>query len=161
MLLHAAKRILLLSFFAVFALSGCASTVPHGNWQVSRSAVDDFVHGKVNDDHRYYYIGSKGEPDAVIAVHEDFSLRSRIWVPIEMTVRQLKDWNFAFSLDHSMGCPFTGGFIISADGKYAGFWFGKDRLNTVRNPEPGIIEVYRPYSMPGSMCERDKYLRDL
>ncbi len=161
MSLHIIPRTLLLYALLLFTLAGCASTIPYGQWKVSRSAVSDFNNGEIAKDHRYYYIGSKVEPDSVIAIHKNFTLRSRIWVPIELTPAQLKSWNFVFSLDHSMGCPYSGGFILAEDGTYVGFWHGKDTLNTVRVPEPGVIEVYQPYSLPGSMCERDKYLRDL
>ncbi len=138
-------------------LAGCGATGPTGRWVRSSDVLKTFRSGTILPDHTYYYTGSPVEPDAIIAIDNSFRLQTRIWSKVDITQKLLDRWMFWASTDMSMLCPYKAGVILTPDGRQAGVWFSKFTFNTIRTPEPGVIEVYLPYAPGNTPCGRDSY----
>lgn len=151
------SRLLVLIGCAV--LSACAAGVdtPAGKWDTDMGVQQLFVSGAVLPDHTYYYIGSIGAPDSIIAIDNRFTLRSRVWAQIEMTEQLLNGWLQWYRTEqYGAGCEYRGGVILTPDGQRAGVWYSQNIVNIIRMPEPGVIEVYQPRSLSGTTCGRDR-----
>ncbi|MGI6657541.1 MAG: hypothetical protein ACOX5Z_12135 [Desulfobulbus sp.] len=146
---------LLLWMLPLLVLSACATPSPEltGRWQPDSRITALFREGVILPDHRYYYLGSSGRPDAVIAISNRFVLRTRVWAEVEMTPQLLAGWMQMFRTDQTWGCVWRGGVILAADGKQAGVWYSGNIFNLVREPEPGVLEVYQPTGYMGRRCD--------
>ncbi|WP_309412431.1 hypothetical protein [Desulfobulbus sp.] len=145
--------------FAIVAvvLAGCADRQPAGQWAMDSGVQAMFESGTVLPDHAYYYIGSSGAPDSIIAIDRRFTLRTRVWAEIDLTASKLNEWLQWFRTDHyPPDCEFRGGVILTSDGQRAGFWYSRNIVNLVLLPEPGVIEVYQPHSPSGRTCGQER-----
>lgn len=145
----------------LMATGGCGSKGPSGKWVQNLDARRSFEAGFILQDHTYYYYGSPAMPDAVIAIDNRFTLQSRVWARVDINPKQMDRWMSWYRTDVSLRCPFRGGLIVTPDQQVAGMWYSKKLFNTVRSPEPGVIEVFLPFSPPGSACAREELLEDL
>lgn len=137
-------------------LAGCAPALPRGAWLTDPHVAQLFVSGTVLPNHTYYYLGSFGAPDSIIAIDNRFTLRSRVWARVDVDRRLLNGWQQWYRTEHfRAGCEFRGGLILTPDGRRAGVWYSQNIINTVRLPEPGVIEVFQPHSPAGHTCGRD------
>ncbi len=160
-LMSAYKKILYpLLFLGIIALTtGCVATGPTGKWQTNSTAQQAFETGQLLKNHTYYTTGSESIPDAVIAIDNAYTLKTKIWTRTDITQKKLDDWRFWFKTDTTWRCPYSGGYIITPDGETAGMWYSKRTMNTIKTPETGIIEVYIPFFMDRS-CQREKIVDD-
>lgn len=142
-------------------LGGCVPSGPTGRWRQSMEAQQLFESATLLSDHTYYYIGSRAHPDAIIAINNKYVLQTTVWAEIAVDQRVLNDWMAWYRSDISLYCPHRGGYIFTPDQQIAGIWYSKDQISTVRSPQPGVLEVYPPYSAPGSMCDRERIMDDL
>lgn len=150
-----------LSFFlfgcALLVITGCTSTMPTGTWQVEREAQMTFETATVLPDHTYYYLGSSGAPTAVIAISNEFDLRTKVWAQVEITDKILRGWRQWHTATGTSPCRYYSGVILTPDGRQAGVWYSQNIINTVRMPEPGVLEIFQPFSTPGRECaERER-----
>lgn len=84
---------------------GCAA----GNYgKVSRSAEVDgiFSSGAIPSGYRYYYIGEKTDPPAILGIRNDYTLQTRFWMPVNLDNKQMETWRTYFKdstgwVDHS------------------------------------------------------------
>lgn len=154
--------LLLLSILLpVFLSIGCVAKGPTGHWQQNQKAQKLFTSATVLQNHTYYYTGQKARPDAIIAIDNAYRLQSNLWIQIDVTPKLIKEWLAWYKSEFSVYCPYRGGYIVTPDQQIAGIWYSKETLNTIYSPEPGVIEVYLPYSASGSMCDRRRRLDDL
>lgn len=137
-------------------MAGCGGGGPTGRWLVNSDVMRDFRSGAILARHTYYYTGSPVEPDAVIAIDNRFQLRTKVWSRVDITQELLDRWMFWTRTDLSMRCPYKAGVILTPDGEQAGVWFSKFTFNTVRSPEPGVVEVYLPFAPGNSACGREQ-----
>ena len=134
-------------------LSGCLARVPAGNWQVEPEIKNFFEAGTLLPDHSYYHLGPLAAPDAVIAVDNRFTLRTRVWAQADVSAEMLNGWLNWYRTDNfRRHCPYYGGVILTPDGQQAGIWYSPDIRNIIRMPEPGVLEVYQPTSLTGRSC---------
>lgn len=149
---HHIFRFLLLMVGCTF-LAGCAAGVPTGKWEMDAGVQQAFEKGTVLQDHTYYYLGSFAAPDAVIAVNNHFTLRTRIWAQVDMTEQILKGWLSMYRTEYSGLCSdHYGGVILSPDGQQAGIWYSPNIVNIVEMPEPGVLVVFKPHTPWGVEC---------
>jgi hypothetical protein len=143
---------------AIGSLSGCVQSGPVGKWQKSGEAARVFESKTILQDHTYYFRGSEARPDAIIAIDNRYTLQTKVWAKIDMTQKILDDWIFWFNVHPSIVCPYVGGDIITPGGDTAGIWYSDQLVSVVKTLEPGVIQVYPPYSRPGSACsEIDRF----
>lgn len=140
---------------------GCLARGPSGKWVQNFDARKNFESGTILQDHTYYYYGSLAMPDAVIAIDNRYTLQTRVWARVDINQKQMDGWLSWYRTEISYFCPFRGGLIITPDQQVAGMWYSNKLLNTIRSPEPGVIEVFLPFAPPGSACAREEYYDDL
>ncbi|QQG66762.1 hypothetical protein [Desulfobulbus oligotrophicus] len=141
---------------ALVFMLGCVSHQPGGLWEIDMGVRQLVETGTVLPDHRYYYLGSITAPDTIIAISDQYTLRSRVWAEIELSESRLNGWLQWWRTEHyGPGCEFRGGLILTPDGRQAGIWYSRNIVNIVRMPEPGVLEIYQPRTITGSTCEQE------
>lgn len=143
---------LLLLFGCILLLTGCTAKGPTGNWQVNRDAQKTFETATVLPDHTYYYLGSSGAPESVIAISNEYTLRTRVWARAEITEKMLRGWRQWHTIMNNSSCRYSGGVIFAPDGRQAGVWYSPYIINTVRMPEPGVLVIFQPMSPFNRIC---------
>ena len=147
--------------FPVILSIGCVAKGPTGRWQQNQEAQKIFTSATVLQNHTYYYTGQKARPDAIIAVDNAYKLQSDLWIAINVTPKLIKEWLAWYKSEFSVFCTYRGGYILTPDQQVAGIWYSKELLNTIYSPEPGVVEVYLPYSASGSKCDERRFGDDL
>ncbi len=141
----------------LFLMAGCGATRPTGRWIANSDVLKTFRSGTILPHHTYYYTGSPVQPDAIIAIDDSFHLRTKVWSKVKITRELLDRWMFWAKTDLSLTCPYKAGVILTPDGRQAGVWFSRFTFNTIRTPQPGVIEVYLPFSPGNTNCGRYNY----
>jgi hypothetical protein len=145
--------VLLLLFGCILLLTGCTTKVPTGNWQVHRDVQKIFETATVLPDHTYYYLGSSGAPESVIAISNEYTLRTKVWARAEITEKMLRGWRQWHTIMDNSSCRYYGGVIFTPDGRSAGVWYSPYIINTVRMPEPGVLVIFQPVSPFNRTCD--------
>lgn len=144
---------LIASLLLLLFLSGCApSTCLDCGRLVSNHQVDyQFQSLQILSDHRYYYSGEILEPDAIVAIHQDYVLEQGFWTEIQLTKKQLKEWMWMFATvedtwdeDDRMTINYEGRVIVAPDGNRVGVYFSKYHHATVMFPGNNTIKIYKP-----------------
>ena len=147
---------LFLVLFATVVLNGCAASQPAGKWEIEPEVQLLFESGTVLPDHTYYYLGSYAAPNSIIAISNQFTLRTRVWAQVDLTWDMLNGWLQWYRTEHyPPGCEYQGGVILTPDGQQAGLWYSQNIVNIIRMPEPGVLEVYQPHSISGRTCGQE------
>lgn len=125
-------------------VTSCA--VPANQGKLARSfEVTQLVEAdKVLDGHTYYYTGPEAEPDAIIAIDDRYTLKSKYWIRVENPAKKLADWNHFIDNGIRIFDPFEGAWIMTPDGEKAGIWYSKYDHTVVRYPDASSIIVYIP-----------------
>jgi len=145
-----------LAMCAAAVLAGCAAGPPGGRWEIEPEVQLLFESGTVLPDHTYYYLGSITAPDTIIAISNQFTLRTRVWAQVDLTEQILNGWLQWYRTEHyAAGCEYRGGVILTPDGRRAGYWYSQNIINIIRMPESGVIEVYQPHAISGRVCGKD------
>ena len=142
--------------FATVVLTGCAASPSGGKWEIEPEVQLLFESGTVLPDHTYYYLGSISAPVSIIAINNQFTLRTRVWAQVDMTGDLLNGWLQWYRTEHyPPGCEYQGGVILTPDGRQAGLWYSRNIVNIIRMPEPSVLEVYQPRSIGGGTCGQE------
>ena len=143
-------------------VAGCAlgPQGPVGRWQEDSRAGEPFRKRILLSDHTYYWCGDPVMPEAIIAIDNRYTLRTRVWSHRPMTQKVLDDWMFWIDKDLDFHCSYRSGIILSPDGRQVGIWYAKKRISVVTEPEPGVLQVYPPWNPAGSICERREWFGD-
>ena len=138
------------------ALTGCVQSTPSGKWARSRDGGISFENRTILPDHTYYFRGNEVTPEAIIAIDNKYTLKTRVWSRVDITQKMLDDWMFWIDTRLSLSCPHYGGFILTPDGEQAGVWYSKKLISVIKTPEPGVLQGYVPYNRTGSLCARQE-----
>lgn len=150
---------LLLAFFLL--MQGCvAISSPNGGLQKRMEVEQLFESGTLLTDHTYYTDGSEIEPDAIIAISNEFQLQTQLWSQRDWTVTDLKKAVFWMQTAEYGFCSTEGGVLIAPDGQQIGVWYSKKDIGTIRQPAPGIVEVFPFIYRSNSPCHRQSILDD-
>jgi hypothetical protein len=115
----------------------------YGRFKRSREVEKIFEGYQVLPDYTYYYSGPGADPTAIMGIHRDYSLRSRLWKKVDLTESQLKAWVDEMS-DHIDFAPMPHGFSISDHTKKPiGVFYSPEQTN-VRIEEDNKIVVGVP-----------------
>jgi hypothetical protein len=118
-------------------VAGCFGNFAH--FKKSRDVTSIFENGQVLPDHRYYVGGPRAKPNAVVAIHKDFTLSPGVWR--EVTVDQeslaalIARVGFVIGAEEKSRRIPNGARIISPDGKQVGVWYSVFEHSTVRMEE--------------------------
>ena len=128
----------------IYALSACAGN--YGRVQKSSKVDQIFTTYQVLGDYRYYISGRKNLPEAILGVHQDYTLETTQWTRVSPTEKQLKEWvdglDFYFhDLPHHN--PY-GYVILGPSGKQVGIWYSIWDYTPVIFKEDNVVQIYPP-----------------
>lgn len=138
------RSVLPLFFVSLVVLGGCAQN--HGRLQRSEKIDKIFKTYHVLPDHKYYYTGPGGRPDAIIAIHIDYTLETSQWTsfnPSGDTLRKGVDSINFHNNTRVRNYPY--GFIIfEPGGRQVGVWYSIWDWTTVIMDQDNRIKVFPP-----------------
>ncbi len=139
--------IVLISSFIMFALlSGC-KTGNYGRLQSDPEATQSFETLTVLPNHKYYYRHTSGLPSAIVAIHGDFTLDSKLWTEIDTQSKEFKRLIELVGLQgmETARAVRPWGFkILTSDGRYVGIWYSAFRTAAVDINEKNEIVTLAP-----------------
>jgi len=127
-------------------LSGCAGN--YGHIQKSREAGRSFETLQLPADYIYYYSGPAAIPYAIIGIHQDYTLKTKLWKRIDLTSDQLKIW-LDLGMQGSLGYPPSGSYMFGPDGQKIGIWYSIFHGTVIKMENDNIVIVHPPASYPG------------
>jgi hypothetical protein len=129
---------------AILTLGGCAGS--YGHLQPSSAVTAIFKSDKILPNHKYYYTGPDGWPDAIIAVDEHYTLVSDQWTAFEPSAKRLKHlMEFAQSHYGTNAHHFPYGYtILTPDGRKVGVWYSIWDLTTIEMRSDHEVDIYPP-----------------
>jgi hypothetical protein len=142
------KKIKFITILMVIMIifSGCAGN--YGLIQRSREAGRSFESYQVFSDHNYYFSGPAAIPYAIIGIHQDYTLKSRLWKRVDLTPDQLKRW-LDLGMQGTLGFPPSGSYIYGPDGQQIGIWYSIFNGTVVKMENDNLVVVHPPSSYPG------------
>lgn len=138
-------------------VSACAAGYPdYGQVRTSREVTDMFEQKKLPADYRYYYIGPDSQPDVVIGIAPGYTLRTRLWKPVDLTPDVLNQWLRTMTGGLGGGSGMWGASLEDKDGKRVGLWYSSHETTsvkvtankevTVNSPLPKLMDDDSPFS---------------
>jgi hypothetical protein len=134
-----------ISSVVLAVLGGCAS-LNYGSLQTSSAVTELFESGRILPDHRYYYSGFAQIPDAIVAIDQRYTLRSRVWNYFDPTPDTLRNW--VFRMTQVQSAPTQGSVILAPDGSRVGVWYSSLQQTSVRIAGQNEV-VIAPPEAPG------------
>ena len=131
--------LLLTSTIFFFTLTGC-QPANYGKFKLSRDVEKIFISRQVLPDYKYYYSGSNVRPDAIMAIHPNYTLDDELWTKIRDPQKELKLW---FRETHKMLSAHTY-YILSPEGKQIGIYYSRWRTGTVKMGENNQVIITPP-----------------
>ena len=126
-------------------LTAC-STGAFGSLQRSQAAIENFSGRKVLPAHRYYTTGVPSNPDAIIAISDQYTLVTDRWQEREMSPELLSAlvgrMNTQIGVTQSVGL--LGSTILDDRGGRIGEWYSFVGLTTVEMLGENKVTVYPP-----------------
>ncbi len=102
-----------------------------------------FLDRKVYPVHTYYYSGSEARPHAIIAIHNDYVLESKLWRSTDITQEKLKRWVNTMTNNSPTTFGIWGRRILGPNRVYLGVWFSPARTASVRL-KGNVVNVTTP-----------------
>jgi len=130
-----------ISLLVLAVLAGCA-TPNYGSLQTSSEITELFESGRILSDHLYYYSGFREIPDAIVAIDQRYTLRSRVWNYFDPTPDMLRNWGFRMT--QVQPAPTLGAVILASDGSRVGVWFSSLRQTSVRTANQNEVMIAAP-----------------
>jgi len=159
-----AKKSILYSFLPLIfflLMQGCVAISSSTGGLQKRMEVEQlFESGTLLTEHTYYIDGSDVEPDAIIAISNEFQLQTKLWSKRDWTAKNLEKAVFWMQTGEYGFCSTEGGVLIAPDGQQIGVWYSKKDIGTIRQPAPGIVEVFPFMYTSSSSCRRQSILDD-
>jgi hypothetical protein len=132
---------------ALVLIGGCAGSGNYGRLQRSREVDQIFRDYRVLPDHKYYYTGPAGRPDAIMGIRNEYTLETTQWTqfspPDDTTLKKAVD---SINFYHHAGVhnyPY-GFFILDPAGHRLGIWYSIWDWTTVIVKGDNRIEVFPP-----------------
>ena len=124
-----------------FSLTAC-STPNYGSLKGSSEVTQLFENNQILPDHDYYFYGFQRIPYAIIGVHRDYKLYSRVWQYIKLTPTTLNQ--LKYRMDIVYRAPPRGAWIVSADGNRVGIWYSSEYSTAVETKPDNRIMIVPP-----------------
>jgi hypothetical protein len=137
-------------------LMGCAAA-NYGAIRPSREVNELFESYEVLDNHNYYYSGSAAIPNAIIGIHENFTLKSDLWKPVDLTQDQLKKWILLMTNERGFSIRIYGYHILDPQGAIIGVWYSPHDRTVVKMVGDQHVVVHTPTVRPGERDERFRF----
>ena len=131
-----------LIFMGLFFLVGSCTSPNYGRLQSSHEISKMFDSYQILADHIYYYSGLQGVPDAIIGIHANYSLNTRVWRQVDISPLLLKKWVYRMSYVHLVR-P-RGAWIIGPEGNRIGIWYSARHQTSVRLEKDNRVVIVPP-----------------
>ncbi len=123
---------------------GC-SLSNYGQLKSNPAVTQAFKNYKISPDTKYYYWGTFGQPVAIVGINSNYTLNSRVWVPIDANSKDFRTLINKVSLQGSGGTTHPWGFtILDHAGNDVGVWYSAIRAAAVDIDENGQIVNLSP-----------------
>ena len=132
-------NIILVLMIAV--LSGCSSP-NYGRLQSSHEVTQMFNNNQILSDHQYYFSGFQRIPYGIVAINNNYKLRSSRWKPIELNPTILNQ--LAYRMSHVYSLEPRGAWILDPDGNRVGIWYSSRYQATVKMEKDNHVVVVSP-----------------
>lgn len=130
--------------FIFLVTTGCSGN--YGRLQRDRDADQIFKTYQVLPEHRYYYTGPEGRPDAIMGIQNKYTLETTQWTRFEASTEILKKWVDVINFYHSTGVRYYpyGSFILGPMGTRLGIWYSIWDWTTIIVKKDNRIQVFPP-----------------
>ncbi len=128
----------------LFMATGCSEN--YGRLQRSRDANLIFKNYQVLPDHKYYYTGPEGRPEAIIGIRDAYTLETTQWTRFHASTETLKTQVDSINFYHPVrvGDDPYGSFILGPDGIRLGIWYSIWDWTAIIVREDHLIQVFPP-----------------
>jgi hypothetical protein len=139
----AAARLKLCFFLLplIVVVSGCGSA-SYGRLESSPEITKVFKDGKVLSSYQYYVSGFQRIPYAIIAVDNNFQLRSRGWQALDLDAAALNQ--IVYRMDAVYSLTPRGAWIVDNEGNRLGVWYSSQYRTTVERRQDNQVLVASP-----------------
>jgi len=121
--------------------AGCAAPIS-GRLQSSPEATELFKSSQILSNHQYYVSGFQRIPYAIIAVDNNYQLRTGHWKPIDMDSTSLKQ--LIYRMEHVYSLNPRGAWILDPEDNRLGAWYSSQYQTTVKREKGNRIVVVNP-----------------
>lgn len=130
-------------FLALMALAfaGCSTPVS-GRLQSNPAVTEMFQAGRILPDHQYFVSGFQRIPYGIIAVDNQYQLRSNRWKPIDMDSTSMSQ--LLYRMEHVYSLKPRGAWILDHEGNRLGAWYSSQYQTTVKRQKDNQIVVVNP-----------------
>lgn len=128
----------------ILGIGGCVHN--YGRLQPSSAVTAIFKADRVLPNHKYYYTGPDGWPDAIIAVNADFILVSDQWTAFEPSPKRLRNLTDYAQTHYGTDVHYFpyGYKIIAPDGRQVGLWYSIWDWTTIEMVSDREVMIYPP-----------------
>ncbi len=124
-------------------LAGCMAS-NYGRLQWRNSLTDTFQSAQLLPHHRYFYSGPDFKPWAVIAIHNDYQLKTQFWKDAELDSEKLRMWIGNMRMDFGIAYMFNGADIVGPNKEEIGIWYSFQETTMVRLYADNTVTVKPP-----------------
>ena len=130
----------------ILTLAACGGS--YGTLQRSTAVDQEFESTQILPEYNYYFTGSYYKPKAIIGIHRDYTLVSKLWKPVDLTVDRLNGW--VEQMTNFKGYAFRnlGSNILNAEGQIIGIWYSPEDFTTIRMLGEKQVSIYPPNGRP-------------
>jgi len=125
----------------VLVFAGCSTPVS-GRLQNSSEVTELFKNSQILPNHKYYVSGFQRIPYAIIAVDNNFELRTRYWKPLNIDSAALNQ--LVYRMEHVYSLNPRGAWILDQDGSRVGVWYSSQSQTRVKRDKENRITVANP-----------------
>ena len=135
---------IILFFIALAAFGGCAMS-NYGRLESNSDIKRAFEAYQIMPDHNYYYRGTFSRPFAMVGIHKNYELNSKLWVEVDPQSKDFRTLIDRISLQGSGSTTEPWGFtILDHSGSRVGVWYSAIRAAAVEVDENGQIVNLAP-----------------
>jgi hypothetical protein len=133
-------------FFSTLVLACTGAN--QGGLRMSRDVNNLFESYQVLDNYNYYYSGPDARPNAILGIHDDYTLRSDLWKAVDLTPDQLRLWIRMMTDHRGTSLRTYGARVIAPDGKDIGIWYSPWNWTAVRMEDDRHVVINTPVESP-------------
>jgi hypothetical protein len=120
---------------------GCGS-VTYGRLENSPEITQVFKNSQILSNFQYYISGFQRVPYAIVAIDNNYHLRSGRWQPLDMDSSTLNQ--IVYRMDHVYSLTPRGAWIVDDKGNRLGVWYSSQYQTTVQREKNNQIVVVSP-----------------
>ena len=139
--------------FAVGMLSACAGGENYGRLMGVKGLYDEMRQGPIGEDYQYFKTPATARPNAVIAIHKNYTLKSSSWSAITLGSGASRGWGV---FRGAMGASPKLLEIQGPNGEHIGVWYSVWTSSVVKMLGENVVQVYPPNTDSGPMRRERK-----